>query len=145
MNAFIFDQALTEKAYEIMPYAAFIGLRMGYEEEKQQLLFHLPFREMLIGNTMLPALHGGLIGGFMECAAALFLQYHGALENLPKMVDFSLDYLRSGKPVDTYAGCILTRPGSRIANLAVKAWQQDAAQPIAVGRAHFLMPERVTG
>ncbi|MDO5687687.1 MAG: PaaI family thioesterase [Neisseria sp.] len=142
MNDFIFDQALTERIYRTMPYAQFIGLRAGYEEEKQQLLFLLPFREMLIGNTMLPALHGGLIGGFMESAAAIFLHYHAGLAELPKIVDFSLDYLRSGKPEDTYAGCILTRQGSRIANLAIKTWQRDPNQPIAIGRAHFLMPER---
>lgn len=137
--AFIFDETLTRSAHEIMPYAAAIGLRAGHCGK--ELMFLLPFREDLIGNTYLPALHGGLIGGFMESAAALHLKHSADLAALPKPVDFSLDYLRPGKTADTYAQCSLTRQGSRVAHLTIHAWQDDDAAAIAVGRIHFLMPE----
>ncbi len=138
MTAFRLSQERTARAAEIMPYAAFIGLQWG--EDHNGTLFALPYKRDNIGNVFLPALHGGLIGGFIESCAALFLMQQADLPQLPKMIDFSLDYLRSGKPEMLYARCTLTRQGSRIANIAVEAWQADPAKPIAVARCHFLMP-----
>lgn len=138
MTNFTPSQERTAHAAEIMPYAAFIGLQCG--EDAHGTLFALPYKPDNIGNILPPALHGGLIGGFMESCAALFLMQQADLAQLPKMIDFSLDYLRSGKPDTLYARCILTRQGSRIANLAVEAWQADPAKPVAVARCHFQMP-----
>ncbi|WP_037586729.1 PaaI family thioesterase [Stenoxybacter acetivorans] len=139
-TAFTSNPALTENARRIMPYAAFIGLEAGYGE-RDQLLFSLPFIEQNIGNIFLPALYGGLIGGFLESASCLFLYHSANLSQLPKMVDFSLDYLRSGKPETCYACCVLTRQGHRIANVAAEVWQSDSAKPIATARTHFQMPQ----
>ncbi len=140
MNDFHHQPKLTEAAHEAMPYSSFIGLEVWLNQQGLPL-FHLPFRHSNIGNTFAPALHGGLIGGFIESAAALFVQQHNQLQEMPKMVDFSLDYLRSGKPESCFAQCTLTRQGSRIANVAVEVWQSERNKPIATARAHFLMPE----
>ena len=134
------DTELSAWAHQHMPYAEFIGLQMGHDADGA-LLFALPFIRQNIGNVFLPALHGGLIGGFLESAAALFLRHSAGLAQMPKMVDFSLDYLRSGKAETCYARCILTRQGSRIANVALEGWQADSSKPIAVARAHFQMPQ----
>lgn len=133
------DNTLSQWAHQVMPYSAFIGLQVG-RDAHGEILFALPFSPQNIGNVFLPALHGGLIGGFLESAAALFLRHHAALDTMPKIVDFSLDYLRSGKPETCYARCILTRQGSRIANVAIEGWQADSMKPVAVARVHFLMP-----
>ena len=138
MDTFILDEKLTEKTYQQIPYAKFIGLRVGYDRALQQILFHLPFKEMLIGNTLLPAIHGGLTGGFMESCAATFLQLNAQLDKPPKTVDFSLDYLRFAKAADLYATCSLTRKGSRISHVTVRAWQKSPDYPVALGRVHFL-------
>ncbi len=56
---------------ELIPYAKLIGVecsRLGDE-----LLFRLPANKDNIGNPLLPAIHGGVIAGFMELAAALHL------------------------------------------------------------------------
>lgn len=129
---------LSPIAQEIMPYSRFIGMQVHKTGEEYH--FYLPFQEMLIGSTLLPALHGGLIGGFMESAATFFLYHHAGLPEIPKIVNFSLDYLRPGHASDLSATCTLTRQGTRIANLSISAWQSDANRPISVGRAHFLMP-----
>ena len=128
----------TAEAAELIPYSGFIGLQCG--ESDGHPLFALPYKRENIGNVFLPALHGGMLGGFIESCAVLFLSRHAGLTELPKMIDFSLDYLRSGKPETTYARCALTRQGSRIANVAVEAWQSDPAKPIVVARCHFQMP-----
>lgn len=121
-----------------IPYARLMGVEFG-EDDAGQLLFSLPFAEKNIGNPILPALHGGVIGGFMETAALVQLMWQRETLESPKVVDFSLDYLRSGKPATLYAKCELTKQGKRVANMAITAWQDDPAKPVAVARAHFLL------
>jgi acyl-coenzyme A thioesterase PaaI-like protein len=89
----------------------------------------------------LPALHGGLIGGFLENAALLHLIWHRESLEAPKIVDFSLDYLRSGRSQTLFARCEITKQGKRVAHVLIEAWQEDRRKPVAVARAHFLLTQ----
>ena len=51
-----------------VPYAAFLGIRAELREG--EILFILPEDKRLVGNASLPALHGGVVGAFMEQAGA---------------------------------------------------------------------------
>lgn len=124
---------------EQIPYAKLLGVQM--REENGELLFVLPFKEANVGNTQLPALHGGVIGGFLENSALLHLMWARESLEVPKTVDFSLDYLRSGRAQTLYAQCEITKQGKRVANVVMTAWQDDKAKPIAVARAHFLLTQ----
>src|SRR5471030_869519 len=120
---------------ELIPYAALIGIecsRLGDE-----LIFRLPASKNNIGNPLLPAIHGGVIAGFMELSAAMHLLIFTGSPGVPKIIDFSLDYLRAGHFRDTWARCQVCRQGRRVANVAITAWQTTEAQPIATARAHF--------
>ena len=139
MNAYQLHPILTAKAHQTMPYTAFIGLEVWLSAQGTPL-FHVPFKQDNIGNTFLPDLHGGLIGGFIESAATLFLKQHSQLDDFAKIIDFSIEYLRSGHAESMYAACTLTRQGSRLAHLSVEVWQSDKDRPIAIGRVHCLMP-----
>ena len=122
-----------------IPYAQLIGIectRLGDE-----LLFRLPANKDNIGNPLLPAIHGGVIAGFMELAAAVHLLIATGTQGIPKIIDFSLDYLRAGHFRDTYAKCQVWRQGRRVANVAITAWQDVEAEPIATARAHFKIQE----
>lgn len=130
---------LTEQAHRIMPYAQFINLRVGVDETQGSPLFALPFSENHIGNVFIPALHAALVGGFLECASILFLYQTLHLNELPKMIDFSLEQLRSGKTQTAHARCVLTRHSNSIANITASMWQDGML--IATGRAHFKLPE----
>ena len=121
-----------------VPYARLMGVECG-EDAAGELLFSLPFYERNVGNTTLPALHGGLIGGFLENAALLHLMWNRESLEAPKIVDFSLDYLRSGKAQTLYAQCEITKQGKRVAHVLIEAWQEDRKKPVAVARAHFLL------
>ncbi|SMC28876.1 uncharacterized domain 1-containing protein [Andreprevotia lacus DSM 23236] len=120
-----------------IPYAGLIGAEV--REHDGEPLFVLPYRASNIGNVLLPALHGGVIGGFLENAAICHLMWAHEASVLPKVVDFSIDYLRSGRPQDVYASCEIVRQGKRIANVLLTAWQDDRSKPIAAARAHFLL------
>ena len=123
--------------FEAVPYAKFLGVQ--FELKGDELTAILPFKDDLIGNPMLPALHGGVVGALMELTAVaqIFLAQGG--KRIPKVIDISIDYLRSGRPVDTYARAHVTKLGRRIANVRVEAWQFDRADPIAALHGHFLL------
>ena len=124
---------------ESVPYARFIGLEC--ERFGDDLIFRLPKKEENLGNPILPAIHGGVIGGFMEMSAAIYLMMSQESLRMPRIVDFSLDYLRAGLDRETYAECRLTRQGNRVANVMITAWQKSRSQPIATARAHFLLED----
>lgn len=54
-----------------IPYARLIGLEC--QRFGNDVIFKLPRNPDNIGNPILPAIHGGVIGGFMELAAGLHL------------------------------------------------------------------------
>jgi uncharacterized protein (TIGR00369 family) len=123
----------------LMPYAKLLGMQCLRQGE--DMVFRLPANRDNIGNPMLPALHGGVIAGFMEHAAMLHLLMFMGMPHLPKIIDFSIDYLRAGHYRDTYAQCQVWRQGRRVANVAITAWQTNQTEPIATARAHFKVDE----
>jgi uncharacterized protein (TIGR00369 family) len=120
-----------------IPYVEYLGIRAAGDAEPP--LFRLPFQDKLIGNPHLPALHGGVIAGFAETAATLHLIRTLRGTRFPKSIDFSIDYLRSGRPVESFAACEVVRVGSRVALVQVRCWQKSPDVPIAVARGHFLL------
>jgi len=122
-----------------IPYAVYLG--MEAELRDTNILFRLPPDEKLIGNASLPAIHGGVVGAFMELAGAIHLVAHMEKPVLPKIINFSLDYLRASRLQDTWARCEVIRQGRQIANVTVTAWQEDPTNPNATARAHFMIAE----
>ncbi|GLS84706.1 PaaI family thioesterase [Paraferrimonas haliotis] len=121
----------------LFPYAQFLGMQcQGFGDE---FVFVLPARESNIGNPTLPALHGGVISGFMEMSAMIHLMLAMQTTKVPKIVDISIDYIRAGLQKESYVRCQITRQGRRVANVNIVAWQDNRRQPIATARAHFLI------
>lgn len=141
-----------------VPYLQFLGIR--FDRRGDELTAVLPFDEMLIGNPILPALHGGATAAFLEVASVISLSWtylwkdiesgaidlvsleSGKLPRLPKTIDFSVDYLRSGLPRDAYARATINRSGRRYASVHVEAWQDNRDRLFAQATGHFLMPPR---
>ena len=63
------------------------------------------------------------------------------LPRLPKTIDFTVDYLRSGLPRDAYARARVNRSGRRYASVHVEAWQDNRQRLFAQATGHFLMPQ----
>jgi acyl-coenzyme A thioesterase PaaI-like protein len=59
---------------------------------------------------------------------------------LPKTIDFTVDYLRSGLPRDAYARARVNRSGRRYASVHVEGWQDNRSRLFAQATGHFLMP-----
>ncbi|MCL1094348.1 PaaI family thioesterase [Shewanella kaireitica] len=122
---------------EHVPYAKFIGMEV--DRFGDELIFKLPAKDDNIGNPVLPALHGGVIAGFMEMSAIVQLMVFMQTSKVPKVVDFSIDYLRAGYHKDSFAECKITRQGRRVANVSINCWQTNRKHLIATARAHFLI------
>ena len=143
---------------EGVPYIRFLGVT--FERRGDELTAIMPFKDALIGNPMLPALHGGATAAFLEVTAIISLSWgmiwedmeSGALAvedldqiklpRLPKTIDFTVDYLRSGLPRDAYARARITRAGRRYASVHVEGWQDNRARLFAQATGHFVMPQR---
>ena len=101
---------------------------------------------------------GGVTAAFLEVTAIIELSWSliwedletGRLDaasldplhlpRLPKTINFSVDYLRSGLPRDAYARARANRSGRRYASVHVEAWQDNRDRPFAQATGHFLMP-----
>ncbi|WP_294608726.1 PaaI family thioesterase [Roseovarius sp.] len=151
------DAALNALVHGV-PYIRFLGVQ--FDRRGDELTAIMPFAEKLIGNPLLPALHGGATAAFLEVTAIIGLSWStlweeiekgaldaetlvgGNLPRLPKTIDFTVDYLRSGLPRDAYARAQINRSGRRYASVHVEAWQDNRGRPFAQATGHFLMPRR---
>jgi len=149
--------ALLNRLAQSIPFADFLGIQ--FDRRGDELTAIMPYRDALIGNPMLPALHGGATAGFLEVTAVVGLTWsmlwdaneaadvHAFPERkdtpfeLPKTIDFTIDYLRSGLPRDAYARARVNRSGRRYASVHVEAWQDNRSRLFAQATGHFLMPE----
>jgi uncharacterized protein (TIGR00369 family) len=120
-----------------VPYCAWLGLTARIEDGA--LILDMPFDPKLIGNPMLPALHGGVVGSLLETAAIVQTIWETGAVKLPKPVDITIDYLRSGKAVESHARAWLARQGRRVVSARAEMWQEDPAKPVASFRGHFLL------
>ena len=153
------DAALAALVHGV-PYVSFLGIE--FDRRGDELTAVLPFAGKLIGNPMLPAIHGGVIASFLEVTAIIELSWSiewarieagtandavgpAAMPGLPKTIDFTVDYLRSGLPRDAYARARVTRSGRRYASVHVEAWQDNRSKLFAQATGHFLMPEAHDG
>lgn len=134
-----------------VPYIGFLGIQ--FDRRGDELTAILPYKPEHIGNPSLPALHGGAIASFLEVTALIGLSWashwedieaetlaEGEIPRLPKTIDFTVDFLRSGLPRDAYARARVTRSGRRYASVHVEGWQDNRDRPMAQATGHFLMP-----
>jgi len=115
------------------------ALDMHVHEAAGCLTVELRAAALHTGNPWLPALHGGVIGGLLETAAIVQLAHDQDGDSLPKPINVTIDYLRSGRIETTWARAQVTKHGRRVANVQASCWQGDAEKPIATLVGHFLM------
>jgi uncharacterized protein (TIGR00369 family) len=123
-----------------IPYVRFLGMTAQLAGDEMTAI--LPFSEHLIGNVVLPALHGGVLGAFMEMTALTQLSIREPLRRQPRTIDVTIEYLRPGRAVTTFARADVRKVGRRIANVHVEAWQEARETPVAALRGHFMLSLR---
>jgi len=124
---------------DAVPYARYLDMRVEPVADGRH--YRMPYRDDLIGNMRIPALHGGAVGGFMEQAALFEALISQSQRRIPRVIDFGIDYLRSARAEDLLAACIVVRQGRRVAQVRAEAWQSDPDKPVAAVRAVFLLQD----
>ncbi|NJC41879.1 uncharacterized protein (TIGR00369 family) [Brevundimonas alba] len=120
-----------------LPYARFLGLTS--QQDAEVLTVSMPFADRLIGNPMLPALHGGATAALLELTAVAQVALSYPRIRLPRPINVTVAYLRTGRPVDVHARARISKAGRRVAHVLAEAWQDDETQPVASLTAHFLV------
>ena len=120
-----------------MPMVETLGMRCEVMGDEMTAI--LPFRENLIGNITIRALHGGAIATFLEVTAMAQLFLATELVRPPRTINLTVDYLRQGKAEDLYARATITKLGRRMASVRAEAWQSERSKPVSAVLAHFLV------
>src|SRR5262249_3946937 len=80
------------------PFARCPGIRVAEDG-----VLHMPFSTKIIGNPVLPAIHGGITGAFLETTAIVGLTRELGVSTRPKPIGLTINYLRSGRALDSFA------------------------------------------
>lgn len=123
---------------DLPPYARLLGLTEEPRADGPSVLV-MPFAEPVLGRPGF--LHGGAISGLLEMAAIVALRHALAEEGggRIKPVNVTVDFMRGGRDKPTRAAGVVTRLGSRVANVDAFAWQDAPDKPIAKARMNYLL------
>lgn len=118
------------------PYADLLGLSVDPDDAGVLIM---PFDEGVLGRPGF--LHGGAISGLMEMAAIVAVRQALAEEGggRIKPINVTVDFMRGGRDKPTRAQGVVTRLGTRVANVEATAWQDDRDKPIAAARLNYLI------
>src|SRR3954451_19777487 len=86
------------------PFARCLGIRVAEDG-----VLTMPFSARIIGNPILPAIHGGITGAFLETTAIVGLARELGVATPPKPIGLTFNYLRSGRAVDSFANVSIVR------------------------------------
>jgi len=122
------------------PFARCLGISLG---EDGTLV--MPFSPKIIGNPILPAIHGGMTGAFLETTAIVGVSRELGVIARPKPIGLTINYLRSGRALDSFASASIVKQGRRVVAFEAKAWQDDPEKPIASAFGHFMLRQAPGG
>ncbi|CAN5173063.1 PaaI family thioesterase [soil metagenome] len=116
------------------PFARCLGIRIGEDDT-----LVMPFSPKIIGNPALPAIHGGMTGAFLETTAIVGVTRELGVLAPPKPIGLTINYLRSGRALDSFAKVSIVKQGRRVVAFEAQAWQDDPTKPIASAFGHFML------
>lgn len=121
------------------PYATTLGLTLANVDGR--VVVTMPSSDHTAGRPGF--LHGGAISGLLDYAAWATLlgalDAEGSAGARIKPITIGIDFMRGGKPQDSFAAARIVRLGRRVANLQAFAWQDDETKPIASANLKFIV------
>ncbi|PKP92546.1 MAG: phenylacetic acid degradation protein [Alphaproteobacteria bacterium HGW-Alphaproteobacteria-16] len=124
---------------KLPPYADLLGIAV--EPGDGAPVLAMPFADAVIGRPGF--VHGGALAGLLEMAAISALRHalaeEGRADAAFKPINVTVDFMRGGREKVTRAQGVVSRLGTRIANVEAFAWQDDRDRPVAAGRINFLI------
>lgn len=121
------------------PFATTMGMTVDYIQGGLPVIAY-DYGPQVMGRPGF--LHGGALSGLLEISAIAALRVTLGQDESDlkiKPVNITINFMRGGRELRTYALGEVTRIGRRVANVEAKAWQYDPAKPIATVFMNFLL------
>ena len=80
-----------------------------------------------------------MTGAFLETTAIVGVTRELGAPALPKPIGLTINYLRSGRALDSFAKLSIVKHGRRVVAFEAQAWQDDPAKPIASAFGHLML------
>ena len=112
----------------VSPFGAFLGI----ERIDRDHVYVLRFADRHIGNPLIRALHGGVVGAMIEASAEVDLKIR-LPNNQIELASSAIDYLRVTRDTDLFARVDSVRIARRLAFMDVWCWQDSEDMPVARG------------
>jgi acyl-coenzyme A thioesterase PaaI-like protein len=129
--------AAARAALQNLPYVRMLGFDIAQDEAGLRGL--LPYQEHLIGNPLVPALHGGVVAALLHFTAAAQLMLDAAEAKIPQVFTCTIEYLASPDLQDSFATAEIVSRSRRFANVRATAWQPHTGKMISAATMQFLV------
>lgn len=99
---------------EIIPFNKWLGMKVEHID-RGHITVSIPWRPEIVGDPMVPAMHGGVIGAVADAAGgiAVWTTFENPASRL-STVDLRVDYLRPGRQEKLIAAATVIRTGARL-------------------------------
>lgn len=125
---------------EYIPFNKYIGLRFIASDGEGHVKMELPFKDELLGDPRIQAIHGGVLAAGLDVAGGM-----AAMTTLTSIyesistIDMRIDFLRSARSCDLVFEGLVTRKGNKIVTTSMKAYRKDDGTILAEGRGVYNM------
>jgi uncharacterized protein (TIGR00369 family) len=127
-----------------IPYTQKLGVVVhGLNEDGVSC--HMPFQDKFIGNSQLPALHGGSTASFLETAAIVAANRQSietGSSQIALPVSMTTSYLRSATAHDLFAQARVVKQGRRLVQVYCEAFQLAPNKPVATLQASLMLSDQ---
>ena len=129
----VYLEKLREFFEDEIPFNAHLGMRIE-ELSRDFARLVVPFKPEYVGDSLRPALHGGVISTLLDTAGGIAAFTTVRPGDRLSTVDLRVDYLRPAKLHDVIAEARVIRSGNRVAVSDIVAYQDDPSAYIATGK-----------
>ncbi len=121
--------AYVKDLFERIPFNRVLGIQVR-ELSAERVLFCVPFREELIGDSQRPALHGGVLSATADAAGGAAVWAAIGPADRVSTIDLRIDYLRPARPEDIHVEATVLRVGNRVGVASIRVFHPSSPDEI---------------
>lgn len=129
------DIATAEQLLRVPPFHRYLGLELEELADDHTAVVRMPFKEELIGNPQVPAIHGGILAALVDLTGGV--STFSALGVPTPTIDLQIDYVRPAlarEDRDHLATSEIVNLGRTVAFVDVEIRDDQDGKLVARGR-----------
>lgn len=111
--------AYVRELFERIPFNRLLGIEVR-ELSDARVVFRVPFREDLIGDSQRPALHGGVLSASADACGGAAVWAAIGPDDRVSTIDLRVDYLRPARPEAIDVEGTVLRVGNRVGVASIR-------------------------